>query len=149
MLYSEFCVVTILTLFYCAVGAFIGTWTMRVDQHTVGGTTTPVVGSLGATCTNGHQFVPTARTPSSAATGSFRNGSVMLDSTESPQGYTSFEVTPTSLPGLEDLTGLDDGIPLNGSLACPQGYNAIGYTAAAHAYGVNYLDVSLSCPPCT
>lgn len=44
-------------------------------------------------------------------------------------------------PVLEEFVGLDNGIVQNATVACPMGYNAIGYSALATFSGIAYLDV--------
>ena len=78
---------------HAAVGAFISAWSLRMDTRTSGGQTSVFIGLLGATCSNGQTLATVTRAPSSAATGSFTNGSLMTDASESSSGYTSLEVT--------------------------------------------------------
>ena len=49
--------------------------------------------------------------------------------------------------GLMDLNALEAGT--NTTLSCPAAFHAIGYTAAAYAYGIDYLDVSPNLEPST
>ena len=55
---------------------------------------------------------------------------------------------PTSQLVLAEFESLQtDEAAAGFTLSCPSGMVAVGYTAAAFSFGIDYLDVSLPCAP--
>lgn len=80
----------------CAANTFIVSWQYRLDTYTTtsssGNTTATLIGSLGATCSDGSTLQAATRqniTGSSA----YVAGVVQSDATESQYGYSAFELT--------------------------------------------------------
>ncbi|KAK9791613.1 hypothetical protein WJX73_010400 [Symbiochloris irregularis] len=129
----------------CPSNTFVVSWSYRTDTYTytsAGQTqTTTLVGYLGATCSDGSTLQASTRQSVNASSGTWTNGSVYTDATESQFGYSSFDLTPLTQRVLQDFTGLDNGVVVNETVGCPTGFNAIGYSALSTFYGIPYLDI--------
>ncbi|KAK9803091.1 hypothetical protein WJX73_000421 [Symbiochloris irregularis] len=128
----------------CPENTFITSWSFRNDQYTTAssnGSVTTLIGSLSATCSDGSTLSAATRQSETGGPGSWANGSTQTDATESTLGYSSFELTPLTQQALTEFIGYDNNIVQNETLACPSGYNAIGYSALSSFFGIPYLDI--------
>ena len=75
-----------------AANTFVSGFEFRIDTLRKASTTSYVLGLLSATCSDDSSLAGVTRIPSTTS-GTFTNGTLQTDNTESPDGYGSFELT--------------------------------------------------------